>query len=171
MRSVWRNASTLGRGIEDTTTIPCNRIQEVTHYIDQVYKCWFSICSACPETVTISTVRRLKERYPQLLSQDASYNSKRFNDFDVFETVRDKQKRSEMLSAVLRWPGRMFLSLRLLIEDTKILKSAAQMMRFLLPECYGESIKASIEACFRVPDLAFSPVDRKGSGFDAAYRR
>ena len=45
------------------------------------------------------------------------------------------------------------------------------MMRFLLPECYGESIKASIEVCFRVPDPGFLPVDGEGSGFDAAYRR
>ena len=44
-------------------------------------------------------------------------------------------------------------------------------MRFLLLEYYGKSIKASIEVCFRVPDLGFLPVDREGSGFDAAYRR
>jgi hypothetical protein len=75
-----------------------------------------------------------------------------------------------MLSAVLCWPGRI-LSLRLLIQDTIILDSAAQMMRFLLPERYGESIKASMEACFQAPEPGFSPVDGKGSGFDAAYRR
>ena len=133
-------------------------IQEVAHYIDRVYECWSSICGAHPETVTICTARRLEGRYPQLSSQDASYITERFDNFDVFETVRDKQKRSEVLSSVLRYPGRI-LSLRLLIEDTKILEPAARIMKYILPECSSESIKASMEACFRIRKASFSPVE------------
>ena len=156
--------------IKAATTTPYNCVQEVAHYIDLVYKCWSSICGAHPGAVTIPTVRRLEGRYPRLSSQDVSYITKSFNDFDVFETVQDKQKRSEMLSAVLRWPGRI-LSLRLLIEDTKILEAAAPMMRFLLPEHHGESIKISMQSCFQVLDPVFSQVGQTESGFDAAYRR
>ena len=104
-----------------TTTTPYDCVQEVAHYIDLVYKCWSSIYGAHPGAVTIPTVRTLKGRYPRLSSQDVSYITKSFNDFDVFETVQDKQERSEMLSAVLRWPD-WILSLRLLIEDTKIVR-------------------------------------------------
>ena len=76
--------------IEDTTTTPRNRIQEMAHFVDLVYKCWSSICGTCPETVTISIVRRLEGRYPYLSSQDALYITERFDNFNVFETVRDK---------------------------------------------------------------------------------
>lgn len=54
-----------------------------------------------------------------------------------------------MLSAVLQHLGRIF-SLRLLLEDTKVLEPATRMIKLLIPNRHGESIKASMKTCFRI---------------------
>lgn len=135
----------------------------------EIYKCWFSICGAHPDALTISAVRRLEGRYPQLSTNDALYITERFHDLDVFETIQDEKKRDEMLSAVLRYPG-WILSLRLLIQDTRILEPAAKIMKCLFPAGYGERVQASMEACFQNPGVNFSEANEESSRSKAAYR-
>ena len=74
-----------------------------------------------------------------------------------------------MLSTILHYPGRI-LSLRLLLEDTKVLEPAARVMKTLIPDSRGESIKASMETCFQKPEIDFSSTSIERSGFDGAYR-
>lgn len=74
-----------------------------------------------------------------------------------------------MLSTILHHRGRI-LSLRLLLEDTKVLEPTARMMKLLISRRHIGSLKAFMETCFENSGADSALTSTARGDFESAYR-
>jgi hypothetical protein len=107
-------------------------VQEITGYLDEIYRIWSTLFEGMNEHVDLMSVRRIENLVPRQSNTDHDVLQDMIEHGILFPHVADSEARENLLNGLLGIHGRI-LSLRSLVQDTLLWHPCAQAIKQLVP--------------------------------------